>query len=151
MYTYSMCVLYTLLSVSCVRTCVVPQGNPDEHTIEEFAAIILEEVKKVKPTTLSSIESLPLPKDDPHRRKPDISTATRVLGWRPVVSRGQPFAAVTVRRGHLSKWLLCKSGTYLYKDHYVYCIRLLSCVRCLERPRAHYTHYGHTTRWLWSL
>jgi UDP-glucuronate decarboxylase len=60
-------------------------GNPDEHTIEEFAAIILEEVKKVKPTTLSSIESLPLPKDDPHRRKPDISTATRVLGWRPVI------------------------------------------------------------------
>ena len=33
----------------------------------------------------SEIVFEPLPVDDPTRRRPDISLATRVLGWRPEV------------------------------------------------------------------
>ena len=31
--------------------------------------------------------SLPLPKDDPKQRRPDISKAKEILGWEPKVSR----------------------------------------------------------------
>ena len=53
-------------------------GNPTEHTILEFA-------KKIKELTGSSSEITfkPLPKDDPTRRKPDITKAKKELGWTP--------------------------------------------------------------------
>ena len=35
--------------------------------------------------TSSPIERLPLPADDPVRRRPDISLAKEVLGWEPTV------------------------------------------------------------------
>jgi dTDP-glucose 4,6-dehydratase len=55
-------------------------GNPDEFTVLELAELVLE-------LTGSSSEIVfePLPVDDPARRQPDISLATRVLGWRPEV------------------------------------------------------------------
>jgi dTDP-glucose 4,6-dehydratase len=31
--------------------------------------------------------SLPLPKDDPKQRKPDITKAKSILGWEPKVNR----------------------------------------------------------------
>jgi len=31
----------------------------------------------------------PLPKDDPKQRKPDITLATKLLGWEPKVSRAE--------------------------------------------------------------
>ena len=34
----------------------------------------------------SKIQFLPLPEDDPKRRKPDISLAKKELGWQPEVS-----------------------------------------------------------------
>jgi nucleoside-diphosphate-sugar epimerase len=34
----------------------------------------------------SEIEFLPLPVDDPNRRRPDITLAREVLGWEPRVS-----------------------------------------------------------------
>lgn len=33
--------------------------------------------------------SLPLPKDDPKQRRPDISKAKELLGWEPKVSRAE--------------------------------------------------------------
>ncbi|XP_005106020.2 UDP-glucuronic acid decarboxylase 1 [Aplysia californica] len=55
-------------------------GNPEEHTIMEFAEIILSMVgggsKIVKKTAME---------DDPQRRKPDISRAMKYLGWKPMV------------------------------------------------------------------
>ncbi len=33
----------------------------------------------------SKLKFLPLPQDDPQQRKPDISLAARVLGWKPQV------------------------------------------------------------------
>lgn len=58
-------------------------GNPEEISILEFAEEIIELVGNSK----SGIEFLPLPKDDPQQRRPDISLAKELLGWEPVVSR----------------------------------------------------------------
>ena len=55
-------------------------GNPEEHSIIEFAQI----VKKLSGSD-SEIIFKPLPVDDPRRRKPDISKITATLGWRPKV------------------------------------------------------------------
>jgi nucleoside-diphosphate-sugar epimerase len=55
-------------------------GNPEEHTILEFAEIVAE-VAGVPLTTVSR----PLPTDDPTRRRPDISRARHLLGWEPEV------------------------------------------------------------------
>jgi dTDP-glucose 4,6-dehydratase len=57
-------------------------GNPDEITIKEFG----EEIIKLTGTSQKLI-SLPLPKDDPKQRKPDISKAKALLGWEPKVNR----------------------------------------------------------------
>ena len=57
-------------------------GNPDEITIKEFG----EEIIKLTGTSQKLI-SLPLPKDDPKQRKPDISKAKALLGWEPKVTR----------------------------------------------------------------
>jgi nucleoside-diphosphate-sugar epimerase len=57
-------------------------GNPHEVTIEELARAVL----KLIPDTGSRITYLPLPQDDPIRRKPDISLAQRGLQWSPKVS-----------------------------------------------------------------
>jgi dTDP-glucose 4,6-dehydratase len=55
-------------------------GNPEEHTVAELAELIL----RLVPTD-SRIEYHPLPTDDPTRRRPDITLATRRLGWRPQI------------------------------------------------------------------
>jgi UDP-glucuronate decarboxylase len=55
-------------------------GNPGEFTIAELADLVIELTG-----TSSSIEQLPLPADDPVRRRPDITLAKKVLGWQPTV------------------------------------------------------------------
>lgn len=55
-------------------------GNPTERTIRELADIVLEMID-----TSSGLVQQPLPKDDPTRRKPDITVAGELLGWSPVV------------------------------------------------------------------
>ena len=56
-------------------------GNPVEYTIKELAELIIEMTG-----SKSKIIYLDLPKDDPVRRKPDISKAKEVLSWEPTVS-----------------------------------------------------------------
>ena len=56
-------------------------GNPNEMTVKEFA---LEVVRLADSS--SSLTNRALPVDDPKVRKPDISTAKRVLDWTPVVT-----------------------------------------------------------------
>ncbi|MFM7270811.1 MAG: UDP-glucuronic acid decarboxylase family protein [Actinomycetes bacterium] len=55
-------------------------GNPDEFTILELADLV-REVTGAR----SEIVYEPLPADDPVRRRPDISLAASVLGWRPEI------------------------------------------------------------------
>ena len=56
-------------------------GNPSEITILELADVI-----RTKLNPQASINHLPLPADDPHRRKPAIERAHEQLGWSPRIS-----------------------------------------------------------------
>ena len=60
---------------------VLNMGNPEEFTILELAYKVLELI----PESESDIVFKPLPKDDPVRRRPDITMAKEVLGWEPKV------------------------------------------------------------------
>ena len=60
---------------------VINTGNPEEYTIRQLA----EQVLEFLPDTGSKLVFEPLPKDDPKRRKPDITLANKLLGWKPVV------------------------------------------------------------------
>jgi intein/homing endonuclease len=62
------------------RVMPVNIGNPIEFTIRELADIVLEETG-----SSSKLETLPLPKDDPKVRQPDITIARDLLGWEPQV------------------------------------------------------------------
>lgn len=55
-------------------------GNPGEFTMLELAELVIKLTN-----SKSKIEYLPLPKDDPTRRKPDISLAKAKLGWEPSI------------------------------------------------------------------
>lgn len=57
-------------------------GNPEEITLKQFAEEII-----TLTGTKQQIVYMPLPKDDPKQRKPDISKAKQLLGWEPKVSR----------------------------------------------------------------
>ncbi len=55
-------------------------GNPNEFTILQLAEqVILQTGSK------SRIKFLPLPKDDPQQRKPDIEVAKNCLDWNPTI------------------------------------------------------------------
>jgi UDP-glucuronate decarboxylase len=70
---------FTRLMASAIEE-PVNLGNPGEFTILELAQM-------VRRLTQSSSELIyeALPKDDPVRRKPDISRATAELGWKPSI------------------------------------------------------------------
>ncbi|KAJ1566571.1 UDP-glucuronic acid decarboxylase 1, partial [Nowakowskiella sp. JEL0078] len=68
--------LITLMNGNFIEP--VNLGNPEEYTIQEFAHMIKDVVKKN-----NSIINLPATTDDPQRRKPDITRAKTVLGWSP--------------------------------------------------------------------
>jgi len=55
-------------------------GNPGEFTMSQLAQLVLE-----KTGSKSKITYMPLPKDDPARRKPDISVAQKTLKWSPSI------------------------------------------------------------------
>ena len=56
-------------------------GNPHEVTIKDVADIILAKI----PGTDSNTVHVDLPEDDPKQRKPDITTAKKILDWEPKV------------------------------------------------------------------
>lgn len=57
-------------------------GNPEERTILETAEVIQSLLRSEDPLP---IEFHPLPKDDPLRRRPDITKAKQLLDWEPKV------------------------------------------------------------------
>lgn len=56
-------------------------GNPNEMSISDLAQLVIKMVG-----SKSKLVKKPLPKDDPVRRKPDISFAQSELSWTPKVS-----------------------------------------------------------------
>jgi UDP-glucuronate decarboxylase len=55
-------------------------GNPGEFTIGELADMVI-----ALTGSRSRVVHMPLPVDDPRQRRPDISKANELLGWRPTV------------------------------------------------------------------
>jgi len=62
-------------------------GNPDEYTMLEFAKKVIQIIGSD-----SKIVFKPLPKDDPMRRKPDITRARTKIGWEPKVTVSEGLA-----------------------------------------------------------
>jgi UDP-glucuronate decarboxylase len=56
-------------------------GNPEEYTIKQLASLVLKLTRSSSPMVFR-----PLPPDDPRCRRPDITRARALLGWKPVVS-----------------------------------------------------------------
>lgn len=56
-------------------------GNPDEFTVRELADLVIELTR-----SKSKIAHMPLPADDPTKRRPDISLARKHLKWEPKVA-----------------------------------------------------------------
>jgi UDP-glucuronate decarboxylase len=73
--------LFRLMEVETRPDGPVNLGNPDEFTVGELAELILEMTGSA-----SEIRFLPLPIDDPKRRRPDISRAGALLRWKPTMS-----------------------------------------------------------------
>jgi UDP-glucuronate decarboxylase len=63
-------------------TCTGPinLGNPEEYTVAELATKIVEIVGSG-----GDLKFLPLPMDDPRRRRPDIRLARTLLDWEPTI------------------------------------------------------------------
>jgi UDP-glucuronate decarboxylase len=59
-------------------------GNPGEFTIKELAEKVLSVVD-----TKSKLVYMPLPKDDPKQRRPDITKAKELLNWEPTIKLDQ--------------------------------------------------------------
>lgn len=59
-------------------------GNPKEFTIIELA----ETIKKLTKSR-SPFQSLPLPQDDPRKRRPNIAKAKDLFGWEPQIGLEQ--------------------------------------------------------------
>jgi len=56
-------------------------GNPGEFTMIELAEKVIELTG-----SKSKIIHMPLPKDDPQQRQPDITKAKNTLGWEPTIN-----------------------------------------------------------------
>jgi UDP-glucuronate decarboxylase len=61
-------------------TVPVNLGNPGEFTVKELADKVI-----AMTGSKSRIDYLPLPVDDPGRRRPDITRAREQLGWQPTI------------------------------------------------------------------
>jgi dTDP-glucose 4,6-dehydratase len=87
--------------IDCAEPGPVNLGNPEEFTIGDFARLVLQETG-----SRSVIEYLPLPTDDPTRRRPVITRAKERLGWQPEV----PVAEGLVR---MTAWLRAEQSATL--------------------------------------
>jgi UDP-glucuronate decarboxylase len=70
--------LVRLMATPDAVTGPINLGNPGEFTVAELARLILDLTGSGSP-----IRHLPLPKDDPVRRRPDITLARKTLDWEP--------------------------------------------------------------------
>ncbi|HEY8618333.1 UDP-glucuronic acid decarboxylase family protein [Phenylobacterium sp.] len=76
--------LYRLMEHEGPQPGPINIGNPNERTIRELVDLVLQLTGSASEVVFQA-----LPVDDPKRRRPDISKAERVLGWRPETSLEQ--------------------------------------------------------------
>ena len=79
--------LVSLMETSDRVTGPINLGNPGEFTMVELATKVLELVDSG-----SELKYLPLPEDDPVRRRPDITQARELLAWSPTISLDEGLA-----------------------------------------------------------
>jgi UDP-glucuronate decarboxylase len=72
--------LVRLMATPSEITGPINLGNPGEFTIKELAETIIDLTG-----SSSRIVHMPLPTDDPRQRRPDISAANELLGWKPAI------------------------------------------------------------------
>jgi UDP-glucuronate decarboxylase len=77
-----------LMATDSAVTGPVNLGNPTEFTIRQLADVIRDAVGNAVP-----IVELPLPRDDPRQRKPDITLARQLIDWNPTVQLRQGIEA----------------------------------------------------------
>jgi len=65
-------------------------GNPNELTVSDLVTQVI-----AMTGSASKVTYLPLPEDDPRRRKPDISRAKALLGWEPRVDLAEGLVPTT--------------------------------------------------------
>ena len=94
--------LYRLATFDGLAGEVFNLGNPEETSLLELAQIVASLVGGTP-----KVIHLPLPEDDPTRRRPDIGKAQARLGWSPAVSLQEGlrrtiawFADATVTSSH---------------------------------------------------
>ena len=90
--------LEKLMSVDKEITGPINLGNPIERTVQELAELIIDLTN-----SNSKIVNLALPSDDPKQRKPDISLASRDLGWLPETDINTGLARTISYFSNLSK------------------------------------------------
>ena len=73
--------LVRLMATPPEETGPVNLGNPGEFTIRALAETIIGLIG-----SSSRIIEMPLPADDPRQRRPDISKANELLGWKPAIA-----------------------------------------------------------------
>jgi UDP-glucuronate decarboxylase len=80
--------LMRLMASDAAAGMPVNLGNPVELTVADLVQRVL-----ALTGSRSRVVNRPLPEDDPRRRKPDISRAGALLGWRPKVALQQGLEA----------------------------------------------------------
>jgi UDP-glucuronate decarboxylase len=80
--------LIAAMETSGTRGEVYNLGNPEEHTVLEYARLI-----RAGAASSSPIEHRDPVPEEPRRRRPDISKAKRVLRWQPRVTLAEGLAA----------------------------------------------------------
>lgn len=76
--------LLRLMALKTPHATPINLGNPEEYKVAEFANLIAKIVGGK-----AGFVHKPLPQDDPRRRRPDISLAESLLGWRPTTPLAQ--------------------------------------------------------------
>lgn len=81
--------LIRAMEADAARGEVINLGNPEEHTILEYAELIVSLTGSQSHVSYGP----PAVGDDPQRRRPDISKAGHMLGWKPTVTLRDGLAA----------------------------------------------------------
>jgi nucleoside-diphosphate-sugar epimerase len=81
--------LIAVMESGAARGEVINLGNPDEHTVIEFAELI----RNLTGSRSLIVHRKPAVGDDPQRRRPDIHKAGSLLGWTPKVTLSEGLSA----------------------------------------------------------
>jgi UDP-glucuronate decarboxylase len=101
--------MVAMMATDTTVTGPVNLGNPGEFTLLELAATI----QLLLGTTLP-LAFKPLPKDDPTRRRPDITLAKTLLGWEPNVDL---VAGLQHTIAYFREYVEQPTGTMRYDHH----------------------------------